>query len=91
MPISWFVFVAVGRIMVFVWQKFPDKYVPTKFVKDIHACDLCSGVYIYTALAWLTGSDLVNAFITGVVTSFIVWIFVKGLKSVTPPDTLIIK
>lgn len=91
MLISWLLYATVGRILIFVWQKFPNRYVPTNFIKDIHSCDLCSGVYLYTALAWVAGVGLIHGFILGVVTSFVVWIFVKGLKSVITPDTIVIK
>lgn len=102
--LSWLLYALIGRILVFVWQKFPDRYVPTQFIKDIHLCDLCSGVYIYTALAFVfDGADLLHLLeipfsliiasqiITGVVTAFVVHVFSKGLKSMVSPDTLIIK
>lgn len=81
-------YATVGRILIFVWQKFPAEHIPTKLIKDIHACDLCSGVYIYTALAWIAGSGFWLGLIIGCVTSFIVWIFVKGLKAAFNPDII---
>ncbi len=88
---SWATVAALGRIIIFVWQKFPAKYVPTEFVKDVHACDLCSGTYLYPVLFWLGGLDVVNAILFGVVTSFVVWVFVKGMKTLIEPQTLVIK
>lgn len=89
--LSWLLYAVTGRILIFVWQKFPAKYVPTSFIKDIHACDLCSGTYLYPVLAWALGMKLIPGLLVGVVTSVVVWVFVKGLKSVITPDTLIIK
>jgi hypothetical protein len=89
--LSWLVTAVVGRILIYVWQKFPTRYVPTNFVKDIHACDLCSGVYLYSAAFLFSGYGLVASFVLGVVTSFIVWVFMKGMKTLIAPETLIIK
>jgi hypothetical protein len=85
---QWIAYAIVGRILIFVWQKFPDKYVPTQFIKSIHACDLCSGVYIYVALAFVAGNGFILSFIVGCITSFVVWIFVKGFKSAFLPDVI---
>lgn len=89
--VSWLIYAVVGRILIFVWQKFPAKYVPTAFIKDIHACDLCSGTYLYPVLAWVMGMNFISGILLGVVTSYIVWIFVKGVKATIAPETLIIK
>ena len=87
--LSWVVYAVLGRILIFVWQRFPEKYVPTALLKDVHACDLCSGVYIYTGFAWVLGAGW-WCLLWGPVTSAIVWIFVRGLKTLYEP-TLIIK
>lgn len=89
--VEWLLYAVTGRILIFVWQKFPAKYVPTTFIKDIHACDLCSGTYLYPLLAWVLGVHIIPGILLGVVTSFVVWIFVKGIKSIIAPETLIIK
>lgn len=89
--LSWAVVAALGRIVIFVWQKFPAQYVPTKFLKDVHACDLCSGTYIYPLLLWVSGVDWLNAILYGIVTSFVVWVFVRGMKTLVEPTTYVIK
>lgn len=92
MPLlSWAITAVLGRILIFVWQKFPAKYVPTEFLKDVHACDLCSGTYLYPVLFWLLGVDWLNAIIFGITTSFVVWVFVRGMKTLVEPTTLVIK
>ncbi len=89
--VSWAFAAAVGRILIFVWQRFPEKYVPTAFLKDVHACDLCSGTYLYPVLFWLGGSTVLDSIIFGISTSFVVWVFVKGMKTLVEPSTLVIK
>ncbi len=89
--VSWAFTAAAGRIIIFVWQKFPQKYIPTEILKDVHACDLCSGVYIYPVLFWLGGTDIVSSILFGIITSFVVWVFVKGMKAIQEPTTLVIK
>ena len=89
--LSWAIVAAVGRIVIFVWQKFPAEYVPTKFLKGVHACDLCSGTYLYPVLFWLGGVPVLSSLLYGVVTTFVVWVFVRGMKTLVEPTTLIIK
>ena len=89
--LSWAIVAVAGRIVIFVWQKFPAQYVPTKFLKDVHACDLCSGTYLYPVLFRFLGLDWHIAILFGIVTSFVVWVFVRGVKSLIEPTTLIIK
>lgn len=89
--LSWAITAVVGRILIFVWQKFPAKYVPTGFLKDVHQCDLCSGTYLYPILLFLGGASVLDALILGVVTSFVVWVFVRGMKTLVEPTTLVIK
>lgn len=87
--LSWLLFAGLGRILIFVWQRFPEKYVPTAFLKDVHDCDLCSGVYIYTGFAIALGVGWWSLLL-GPVTSAVVWIFVRGVKSLHE-ETLYIK
>ena len=89
--LSWATVAILGRIIIFVWQKFPDRYVPTRFLKDVHVCDLCSGTYIYPVVFWMSGVDILNSLLYGISTSFVVWVFMLGLKSLNEPTTLIIK
>lgn len=92
MPLlSWAITAALGRILIFVWQKFPAKYVPTGFLKDVHQCDLCSGTYLYPVLFYLAGSGVLDSIIFGISTSFVVWVFVRGMKTLIEPTTYIVK
>jgi hypothetical protein len=62
-----------------------------KFFHDLHACDLCSGVYLFTMLAWVTGIDILQMLgfahidyigwlVTGGVISFLVHLLSIGWK-----------
>jgi hypothetical protein len=85
---SWLVFAATGRILVYVWMQFPEPpfmKLPW-WLEKLHRCDLCSGVWIYSILAVVIGIDLfgINHLVTqiasGVITSYLVHIFVIGVK-----------
>lgn len=89
--VSWVFTAIVGRAIIFVWQKFPSKYVPSEILKGVHACDLCSGSYIYPFLFWFAGIDIVSSIIFGIATSFVVWVFVKGMKTLIEPTTYVVK
>jgi hypothetical protein len=61
-----------------------------KFFHDVHACDLCSGVYIYTILAWMMKVDILQMLgfdytntgwlVTGGAISFFVHLLVIGIR-----------
>lgn len=94
--LDWLIYAAIGRLLVFLWQKFPipepKKTYISQFIYKLHLCDLCSGVWIYCILALVFGVDIVKdtfgftqtiggTLITGAITSFVVHIFVLGWKS----------
>ena len=87
--LNWFGYALVGKVLIFLWQKFPIK---NQWLGQLHDCDLCSGVWIYCALALLFGVDIVqNSFgisqtiagelVTGAITSFVVHVFSIGWKT----------
>lgn len=89
--LNWFVFAAVGKLLVFLWQKFPlPKFLAR--LEKLHDCDLCSGVWIYCALAVFFGVDIIQdtfgysvpilgSLVTGAITSFVVSVFSAGWNS----------
>ncbi len=90
--LSWATVAALGRILIFVWQRFPEKYVPTSFLKDVHACDLCSGFWCYGFLSWAVHLNVLQGFglpyvpvlaevLTGATLTTLMWIFVAGLQA----------
>lgn len=87
--IDWLVFAAVGRVLVFVWQKFQLPF-KNEWLEKLHNCDLCSGVWIYGVLAMGFNVDIFADFFkpsiigevsTAILTSYLVWVFVAGWKS----------
>jgi len=91
--LSWLVFAATGRLLIYIWQLFPfPPFVKVPgWLEKLHNCDLCSGVWIYGALALALQVDILSPYfgltysvlgelITGVVTSYLVHIFMIGVR-----------
>lgn len=85
---SWLLFAATGRVIIYVWQIFPEPpfmKLPW-WLEKLHRCDLCSGVWVYAILAVVLGIDLfglghwITQIATGVLTSYLVHVFVIGVK-----------
>lgn len=89
--ISWLIYAGIGKLLIFLWMKFqlPEKVENIKFIKSLHECPLCSGVWLYTGLAGFLQMDVllllgfwhipvVGEFITGCVVSFIVHLLSLG-------------
>jgi len=91
---KWILFLIFGKVAIYVWMQF---HLP-KFVKkydwlvQLHECDLCSGVWIFSLLSFFTEIDLlevtgfgyipiVGAIVTGILTSWLVHIFTLGWKA----------
>ena len=92
--LDWLVFILLGRVIIYLWQNFPlPQFLRNiKTIEYLHNCDLCSGVWAYSILAGLMQMDLleplgfwyvplVSEILVGMVTSFIVHIFVIGWKA----------
>lgn len=98
--LGWLLFAASGKILIYLWQTFPlppvkeaakKKYL-YRFVDKLHSCDLCSGVWIYFALAafleadivspyFTTGATIAGEFVTAGITSYLVHVFSVGFKA----------
>jgi len=91
---SWVLFLVIGKIVIHIWMQFhlPKFLSKSEWFKQLHECDLCSGVYVYSILSFFMGVDLlevagfgkiplVSAIITGIVVSWVVHIFYLGWKS----------
>jgi hypothetical protein len=52
---------AVGKLFIYLWMEFPlYGWINNKFVRGLHECDLCSGVWVYSFLFILFRVDLLN-------------------------------
>ena len=91
---KWVLFLAIGRIVIHIWQQFhlPKAIQKIEWFRKLHECDLCSGVWIFTILSLFMGLDLlsvllfeyvpvVSEVVTGIVISWLVHIFILGWKA----------
>lgn len=88
--LGYLVFAVIGRVIIYVWMKF-DLPIKNKWLEKLHACDLCSGVWIYSILAvafnvdvmseLYTGIPIIAQLVTGIITSYLVHYFVLGWKA----------
>ncbi|PNX52372.1 MAG: hypothetical protein BV458_09955 [Thermoplasmata archaeon M9B2D] len=93
MILNFLVFALTGKIIVFLFQKFPKSKLPFigklfldgGLLEELFSCDLCLGFWIYFGLAFLFDLDLIGVdvpvlseFITGAITTFVVHIFSVG-------------
>jgi len=89
--LSWVLYAGIGKIGLFLWMKFPlpEKIEKNKFIKNLHECGLCSGTWLYPALALFMKVDLLSELgfwyipflsevVTGVVTTFVVHLISLG-------------
>ena len=84
-------YLAIGRLIIYIVQKFVSDATRIELLNKWASCDLCSGVWIYSALAYFMKinifSDImpyvpfVTEVITGVTCSMIVHLLVLGWKS----------
>lgn len=94
---SWLMFAATGRVLIYLWMLFPEPpfmKLPS-WLEKLHRCDLCSGVWIYGIMAVALHLDLFGAgniitqAATGAVTSYLVHVFVIGVKEKFAPPVVI--
>lgn len=89
--LNWLVYAGIGKLLIYLWMKFqlPTKIENIKFIKILHKCGLCSGVWLYTGLALFLQVDMLplleikhipvfGEFITGCIVSFIVHLISLG-------------
>jgi len=90
------IYCVVGRIIIYVLQKASLSYLHLiksekwkGFLTQLFGCDLCLGVWIYTILAWwlninvlyeYVSVSVLSGIVTGIITSFLVWLIVDGFK-----------
>jgi hypothetical protein len=93
MILDFLVYAFIGKIIVFLLQKFPKDKLPFigrlfregRFLDELFACDLCLGFWVYFGLAFVLDVNFVGIdvpviaeFIAGAVTTFVVHIFSVG-------------
>lgn len=94
---SWLLFAATGRILVYLWMQFPEPQFMKlpRWLEKLHRCDLCSGVWVFGILAVALNLDLfgmnniVTEAATGAITSYLVHVFMIGVKEKFAPTIVI--
>jgi hypothetical protein len=86
---QWFVYLAVGAVLIFVWRKSPySRWLSKKstFLKELQDCNLCIGFWFYFILAIVMQINIftefylivVNQFLSAVVTAFFFYVLHAG-------------
>jgi len=87
MIVEYFLYLAVGRLFIYLLRLFPLAVRILEKNKDTEKllnCDLCIGVWIYTFLAWtmnihiIQHSNVISYLVTGSVSSFIMYLLKRG-------------
>ena len=91
---GWLVFILLGRLAIYVVMQIPlpKSLAKIEMIKKLHDCDMCFGVWVYSILAGFLQIDilellgfwyvpLVSEILVGIVTSFLVHIFIIGWKA----------
>lgn len=68
MILSYIVYASIGRLIIWLLQKFPFQKVlligklfeDGKFLHDLFSCDLCLGFWVYTVLAYIMQIDILE-------------------------------
>lgn len=81
-------YLGIGKLIIFIVQKFVADNTRIEFVNRLASCDLCAGVWIYSILAYFLQiqilSDLLpyipflSEFIAGCVSSFLMHLLTIG-------------
>jgi len=89
------IFALIGKLLIFLLQKFPKHSLPIigrlfregKLLDDLFSCDLCSGFWLYSGLAFIFEINIageyfyvpiLSEFITGAVVSFVMHLISAG-------------
>lgn len=84
-------FLGVGKLLIYIGQKFIHSNTKSEFINKLFSCDLCLGVWLYTIMSWAFGtmifSDLfpyvpfLSELIAGCFSSFAVHLLTIGWKT----------
>jgi hypothetical protein len=85
----WFIYLAIGALVIFVWRKSPySKWIgqKSKFIQELQDCNLCIGFWFYFLLAIIMQVNVfkefyiigVSQFLSAVVTAFFFYVLHAG-------------
>ena len=91
MTAEFLLFLGVGKLLIYLGQKFIHSNAKNEFINKLFACDLCLGVWIYSILAMMYKINIlsdvfpyipiVSGIIAGCVASFVVHLATIGWKT----------
>lgn len=91
MTAGFLAFLGVGKLIIYILNKFLSDNINNKFVNNLVSCELCSGVWIYTLIAIIYKINILSdifpyvpvlsGVITGCFASFIMHLLTLGWKT----------
>lgn len=88
---GYLLFLGIGRLLIFVADKFISQNIRSEFLNRLSSCVLCSGVWVYSFLSLLTGYivfedwipfvPVLSAVITGCFSAYLVYLVEQGWKA----------
>ena len=89
MILRYFVFVALGKLLMMFIRKFPPAVRIAQKINFPIDCDLCLGWWVYTVSSFAfpvqmmdSYTPVVNEFIQGSVTAWAAWVFTTGWNDI---------
>jgi hypothetical protein len=90
--VEWIILAVVGKLTMFSLRKaLSTAQIENKIIRELIGCDFCLGVWIYSILSLVFNLDafggyiiyipIINNIVTGIFTSFVIWIFSDGWKA----------
>lgn len=80
MSIQFLAYIFIGKLMIYLGQKFASPIFKTHYLKELFSCDLCLGFWVYSLLAMFLQIrlledvylyvPLVSELITGAIVTF---------------------
>ncbi len=97
---AFLLYLAIGKLLIWIFQKLGrDNEIKIKFISKLLSCSLCAGFWVYSFTSWITKSyafqdwimyiPVFSEIVTGVFSSYIVYVFENGWKSLY--EVLVIK
>ena len=97
MTAGYLLFLVVGRLLVFLGMKFAGD-IKINFLNKLFSCSLCTGVWAYSIMSWLTGYyvfedwayiPVFSEIVTGALSSVLIYYLEMGWRAVH--ETLIVR
>jgi hypothetical protein len=87
-------FILIGKVVIHAWMAFhlPKFMKKIEWFVELHNCDFCSGIWVYSVLSFFMGMDLleltgfgyipiIGAGVTGILVSWLMHLLTLGWKA----------